>query len=80
MNKTSKSVEYKQSVLIIDVLNEPSAFVVAGETKIAHIFIHFFLQIRKCVAIMYETQLFIVYILTEIFFSCQILQMYIVKV
>lgn len=43
MNKTSKSVEYKQSVLIIDVLNEPSAFVVAGETKIAHIFIPFFL-------------------------------------
>jgi hypothetical protein len=39
MYKTSKSLEYKQSVLIIYDVCEPSAIVVARETKIVHIFI-----------------------------------------
>jgi hypothetical protein len=39
MYKTSTSLEYKQAVLIIYALFEPSAIVVARETKIAHIFI-----------------------------------------
>jgi len=48
MNKTSKSLEYKQSVLIIDALNEPSAIVVARETKIAHILHICFINKKMC--------------------------------